>query len=519
MNFINKYVYHFQIFTFFCLLAVAQSIPEAKPTQPTTSQQIDNPKKRQTTSYTTNIVHDTTKDGKNSQSTISVKFGDNKNQQHLQLDTPLPPKKEPTKLNIHPTPKTIAHYAQDRPKPILHAKDNPVTKPGFIKPAQDTGYLSDQSLLAPLLVQNHGAYLENFGNKAHLVEEAHFPLQTPIYQAFHQPHEFTGKKNPQLFNVGYSINIMNHEPKLQYRLPNPPKRQPKRINNDNIITGSHKDTVGKPSELNLYPSYQPYHVPAELNEPISSPIKDQIRLYHHDSVEPNNAYVWKSLGPGVEISGFLSEEEQSQKFDHAAALGRSEGFDISNVIETDNKIPLPTLKSGIQTLPNLDFDKSFYDQFYKSLRQGPPQNLFKPELSLPPSPVRVGYLKSPPSFDNLPINLPVNFDQKLFPGFNFKETTRYVPKYTQSPIPPQEQHVALAQPPQKLIQPQYQIHENVNEGPPPKENFRQGRFVMPVQYRPVAQPYRMRVYPREAFQHQLPLRPPPYLFRVPKYVQ
>lgn len=313
---------------------------------------------------------------------------------------------------------------------------------------------------------------------------------------------------------------MNHEPKLQFRLPSPGvHRQNKHFRGDQIITGSPKDTVGRPSELNLIPShhsaphvdYSGFHAaPTQIHHQIDTIPANYINLEKGErrpqvlsQVEPKGNYVWKTLSPGIEISGFLSEEEQSNRFDHAAALGRSEGFDISNVVDTEGQTsikvsehrPSVSLPSPQQLKINYDqpqFEKhdspynnkefQQFEKYLKNLRHGP--QLFKPEPGTSQSvvqPVRYGpnvaasnsgpIVIKPFSVDR-PLHFgqaAASFDQKFFVPHPNHVDNKFLRSHEPLPLPPQKLT-------QVVPQPQYQTQEDINENPqenkfPAQDNF------------------------------------------------
>lgn len=569
------------MFTLLCASALAQTLPEAKPLQSPAKEQ-ETPKKRQaSTSYTTSIIHDTdSKDGKGAQSSISVNFGSKEIQKKpihppIKLHKPqtsfnpskhfIQPQKpnnqaglqnSQSQINPYPTPKTILDYTKSEFQiaPTVIPQGASTFNHQVTVPHPDSS-----GLLAPLLIQNQGPFL---GHDANSIQHFERPQHR---QNFHGLRE----KNPQLFNVGYSINIMNNEPKLKMRIPQP--LPPNKVRGD-IITGSHKDAVGKPSELNIVESFPVIHAPTQIHHQVNMIPAKYIDVSKKESSEKvadseaKGTYVWKTLSPGVEISGFLSEEEQSQHFDHAGALGKSEGFDITNAVDTE---PLavntkPTFKEFKSTLPKntLETDQSIYENFYKNNPV-----FYKQDISLPghSPPLKLEIFKSAkPQISDLTI-FPQSFDQKLalpklqdqqllqftqnnnilhkpeggFPGFPDQQLLQFSQNALHKPegfsgfqdqllqFPQHKpEHIVLPGP-QKYV-PQYQIHENVNEGPP-KHAFRQGRYMGPGPgFRHFGQPYRMRSYHRDLhpqptsyrdlFPQATGLRPPPMIYRIPKYV-
>lgn len=535
-----------------CICAVANSLPpqEVQPLAEPQRQATEVPKKRQTTSYTTNIIHDdSSEDGKAAQSSISVNFGHTSVEQTVgkninktptnnylkthNIATPTPikvtqkktvlikplksnivaqkllatTKKPPApQINPYPTPKTIFDYMKKEMKPEevqnLQASKNSVS---ISRPAN----LDSGGLLAPLLLHNQGNYLNSQDHP------------NTLHREFHQPKNFHQKnfeqKTPQLFNVGYSINIGNNqEPKLQFRLPNPP--HPKGLRGD-IITGSHKDAVGRPSELNLVSHLPTFAGPTQIHHPLSVVPGNYISLDQKDqfpTIESNNknGYVWKNLGSGVEISGYVTDEEQQQKFDHAAALGRSEGFDITNVVDTDGHVEpvyfnTKPAASVINTVNHKPFDKPNFE-FLKNFNPG----FFKQDFSFPPQQPKFEILKSvQPQLNDLTVFSTVG-NPKII-GLPNIPTQKFV-NFQPEQIPNHEIFQQIN--PQKLAANQYQIHENINEEPP-REIFRHGRYLNPgPPPKNFPPPYRMRVFPRESPPHFIHhMRPPPFMIRIPKY--
>ncbi|GJQ87688.1 hypothetical protein Trydic_g17506 [Trypoxylus dichotomus] len=175
----------------------------------------------------------------------------------------------------------------------------------------------------------------------------------------------------QSFNVGYSVKF-GGVPPLALKQTKP---QQTYINSD-IITGTIKEEVMKPQSVNL--PQEEYVLNSVLDNkkqkisgikpkyyrPVTSSIdpekaiaqanlspKTQMKLqelqgnvqlnYENDPyLKKANNSPWKTLSPGVEIykskpirTISTPAAEESTRFDHAKALGRSIGFDYSNVVD------------------------------------------------------------------------------------------------------------------------------------------------------------------------------------------
>lgn len=162
----------------------------------------------------------------------------------------------------------------------------------------------------------------------------------------------------QSFNVGYSVKFGG----LPLALRQITKQQQIFTDSD-IITGKNKEEVMKPvdvinpvSEEFVFNNHKKhnkvkYHKPAP-----SSFDSTKLSAYHDVSsttqvkmqpFEPDYAYSkktgnshWRILSPGVEIYKSKSlatipsePQEDSKRFDHAKAIGRSIGFDYTNVVD------------------------------------------------------------------------------------------------------------------------------------------------------------------------------------------
>lgn len=210
--------------------------------------------------------------------------------------------------------------------------------------------------------QNHqGSYLAALATKQYLnTNPLQLQYRTPAPKSSFSGHPLLdtirqASNNQQLYNVGYSINIENNSPKLMYRVPNPPNRnahsyrQQKLLNGD-VITGMNKIKVEKPfgfsqnhqdtnlpASTNIHPSNYIALDHGKRNQFASSGFAEKPFNKVYSDVRNTHGYTWKNLSPNVEISGYHSlngdQHSQSQTFDHAGALGRSQGFDISNVVE------------------------------------------------------------------------------------------------------------------------------------------------------------------------------------------
>lgn len=219
-----------------------------------------------------------------------------------------------------------------------------------------------------------------------------YPVQALDHpQSIEYPVESTRNlPSSQSFNVGYSVKFGGAAP---FGLKQT-KQRPNFLKSD-IITGTNKEEVMKPQNVNIpheefvlnsvldFKKQKISGIKPKYHRPITSNIntdklitqanlspKTQMKLEElQGNIQPNydndlylknaNNSPWKTLSPGVEIykskpiKTITSEPiEESKRFDHAKALGRSITFDYSNVVdmETNNG----NNYAQLQEIPNLN---------------------------------------------------------------------------------------------------------------------------------------------------------------------
>lgn len=159
---------------------------------------------------------------------------------------------------------------------------------------------------------------------------------------------YNGFKDSQDFNVGYSLSLDSGK-------NTNPHTSLINLGYSNVITGSPKTYAAK---------YTSVERPQQL---IESPQTQSYYAAHTSASNNNNNNkkgLWKTISPNVEV--FQSKEIQlngndylsskSNNFDHQKALGRSQGFDYSNVIDNNQQagIKQSTFDNGnIQTASSL----------------------------------------------------------------------------------------------------------------------------------------------------------------------
>lgn len=166
--------------------------------------------------------------------------------------------------------------------------------------------------------------------------------------------ELLPSSDTQSFNVGYSVRFANNKnPHQQQKFSRPPQV----TENTDIITGTRKghEYVQKPafptqelSSNSLLDTSR--HIPQNIIHSNLLPLQPKYYDTSENTYEPQtdvneHSNPWHNLSPSVEIfkSADLSENQSplgvedfkpSHQFDHAKALGKSEGFDYSNAINT-----------------------------------------------------------------------------------------------------------------------------------------------------------------------------------------
>lgn len=325
------------------------------------------------TSYSSSIVHS---DDKNSNKDNQAQSSVNVNFHNSEAQSILLPHSATVHQGVHnfsppdfvrdnqesqaPNPINEIYYEtlKQHQQPSQHQKQQS-QEPEPLENVYHTLPQQSSPILEGAKQQNHpGSYLAALATKQYLnINPLQLQYQTPAPKSSFDGHSLLdairqpSNSQQQLYNVGYSINIENNSPKLMYRVPNPPNRnahsyrQQKLLNGD-VITGVNKIKVEKP--FGFSQNHQDTNLPATTNNYIvldhgkrnqfaspSIPEKPLNKVY--SDVKNTHGYTWKNLSPNVEISGYHSlnnkQNSQSQTFDHAGALGRSQGFDISNVVE------------------------------------------------------------------------------------------------------------------------------------------------------------------------------------------
>ncbi|GLV35486.1 waterproof [Carabus blaptoides fortunei] len=141
---------------------------------------------------------------------------------------------------------------------------------------------------------------------------------------------------------------------LQYHGQNPTQASyhqtvaPKNNKNSSMVTLSQEHFPANYIAINHNNGPQQVQVYDQGDKPQKTKVYSDIRNTH--------GYTWKNLSPGVEISGYhsiespVSNEQPTQvhTFDHAAALGRSQGFDMSNVVD-NGKVQYHQISTGEST--------------------------------------------------------------------------------------------------------------------------------------------------------------------------
>lgn len=183
----------------------------------------------------------------------------------------------------------------------------------------------------------------------------YFQKRKPFLQQ--KPKEELIQSNPQssdnqLFNVGYTVNFANAKNQQQFQ-------RPRVSDNSDIITGTRKgqEFVQKPqqsftthelSSNSLLEKQIPQNIVQTNLLPLQPKYYDTSENpYQNQQQEINEGqqnHLWHNLSPGIEIfkSTDLSEDKPvdlndfkpSHQFDHAKALGNSEGFGYSNAINS-----------------------------------------------------------------------------------------------------------------------------------------------------------------------------------------
>lgn len=182
---------------------------------------------------------------------------------------------------------------------------------------------------------------------------------------------YNGYKDSQDFNVGYSLSLdsgKNTNP--QQSLIN--------LGYSDVITGSPKQyatkytSIGQPQKLIESPRTQNYYAAHTNNDNIKNGI-------------------WKTVSPNVEI--FQSKEihlngndlsSKSTNFDHQKALGRSQGFDYTNVIENQQAgLKQIGFDSNVISRPSYsNTDLTSYQATDLTASQNQPQYDYTPSKSL-----------------------------------------------------------------------------------------------------------------------------------------
>lgn len=280
--------------------------------------------------------------------------------------------------------------------------------------------------------QPHGtSNLDLYGSNLKVTRGTLSHTNSPSFNAYNRPdlkptRGFGGSQN---FNVGYSLSLTNGKLPRTHHVSHD-------LDYSDIITGKPKDSVSKPTNhrnFNKPPLYafsgpkklkhvsmykkNPFSLLGDYNEHSLS----QSNIFPNKNLFPtletksnNDPASWRSVSPAVEI--YESKEipfnnkyssVQSQNFDHQKALGRSQGFDYSNVIEGQHSDQINNEATNVyrpkipQTSDLLTF----------------PSELTTKGLGAPPS-IKTGIRQNIDfsNFNSHPISLPkLQYDTKAFP--------------------------------------------------------------------------------------------------------
>ena len=199
-------------------------------------------------------------------------------------------------------------------------------------------------------------------------------LQRTIHRPISNSNDVKFPKRPsQSFNVGYSVSFENNLKKI-------PRHT---FDNSEIITGSHKEFVNKPTsghnpgaffrndlppfhskfQKQFTQNYNPGTLSQQENlspgtsqfvhDAKTSPVYASEQQFEQDK----RGSQWRTLNPNVDYyggGGYLSRE--SKTFDHDKALGKSEDFDYNDVINTQN------FKTSSKSHPNTPQESHGYEQ-------------------------------------------------------------------------------------------------------------------------------------------------------------
>lgn len=304
----------------------------------------------------------------------------------------------------------------------------------------------------------------------------------------------------QLFNVGYSVSFANNAKNLRKQ------QKPRITESSDIITGTRKgqEFVQKPPpgfathefasnslldasgnsfqhipqsivQTNLLPLQQKYYDTSE------NPYESQQREI--SDVKQQN-HIWHNLSPNLEIfkSTDLSENKPlnsaefkpSHQFDHANALGKSEGFDYSNAINSaggTNNSPPPQssaqqFRQKVNPAGPVLFDNAEDTQIPKQPNLRLPSNVFLPPITynhnlqtsassfvphakgqsqqVPKLPIDTRLLRNPvlttkerPVVNN-PHSIPIHFDTTLVQEAMNKELLAQQHRASVFHVPPKE---------------------------------------------------------------------------------
>lgn len=289
----------------------------------------------------------------------------------------------------------------------------------------------------PNVAQQYPRYLNNQANLdiyGNLKVTRGILSQTysPSFNAYKRPdlkptRGFGGSQN---FNVGYSLSLTNGKLPKTHHVSHD-------LDYSDIITGKPKDNLSKPTNFNK-PSLYGFSGPKKLKHvsmykkvpfaPLensneysvsqSNIFLNKNQFPTHQMQQNSNPGTWKTVSPAIEI--YQSKEvpfndkhvpTQSQNFDHQKALGRSQGFDYSNVIDAQHS------------------DQNFPERNNEAANIYAPKTPQISDLLTFPSTVTIKDLGASPSlkadirqnidysnFKSLPISLPkLQYDTKTFP--------------------------------------------------------------------------------------------------------
>lgn len=248
-----------------------------------------------------------------------------------------------------------------------------------------------------------------------------------------------GSGQTQSFNVGYSVKFGNDQG--QRKKPYKPTRP-----DSDIITGSHKEEVSKPSHLSQVTHHRfpasnqqddqkffsaSSNNPQQILSQANLTPKTQKQLAFLENIQSHkfvqkeplqSNFPWKNLSPSVEI--YRSKEislpsgstfTKNYGFDHEKAIGKSEGFDYTNAVDYNGNIVkvLPTQGTqhkgylpipGLNTVSGEQGHETQQIQVQAQLELQPQGDSQSPYLQMSHSGVPSGPIDKIPALPKLPID-------------------------------------------------------------------------------------------------------------------